>query len=85
MRGGFATRYAMMPPWDRRSDRLSLACPQPVDTFPDVGYLGLMHNIYRGSDHCADCAAECEVVPASYQLQDGTLVCDTHLDIRMEN
>jgi hypothetical protein len=44
-----------------------------------------MHNIYRGSDHCADCAAECEVVPASYQLQDGTLVCDTHLDIRMEN
>lgn len=31
---------------------------------------------------CADCEAEAEVVPAAYRLADGSLVCDSHLDIR---
>lgn len=36
------------------------------------------------SSLCDDCLAECEEVPASYELDDGTKVCDSHLDIRNE-
>lgn len=31
---------------------------------------------------CDDCHHEAEDVPASYILEDGTFVCDSHLDIR---
>lgn len=33
---------------------------------------------------CDDCRAEAEEVPASYVLEDGTKVCDSHLDIRVQ-
>lgn len=40
-------------------------------------------SITRTGD-CDDCSHEGEQVPASYALEDGTKVCDSHLDIRME-
>lgn len=39
----------------------------------------------KAGELCHDCDRECEDVPASYILADGTPVCDSHLEIRSES
>jgi hypothetical protein len=54
------------------------------DWYPHTRDMTTTPPLAPAATHCDDCHAEAETVPASYRLADGTLVCDTHLVIRVD-